>query len=473
LSLRIGFYGGAGTVTGSKHLLSAGGENLLVDCGMFQGLKALRLMNWQPPPFDATSVRHIVLTHAHIDHTGYLPRFVRDGFRGDILCTSATKEIASVLLLDAAKLQEEDAAHANRHGFSKHKPALPLFTTEDAERAISRLRAVAYEDEFAAGDAFRVRLRNSGHILGAGFAEVRVRDAGEERTIVFSGDLGRYGVPLHVDPEAPPACDAMLIESTYGDRLHDPTPLIDQIRKPFSECIRRHGTILVPAFAVARVQLLTMMIARMMDTGELPRVPMHIDSPMAVQATKIYGRHLTTGELDADVTSGAWRRIYPEHAQLLSTVDESKTLNDLPGPRIIIAPSGMMTGGRVLHHLERLAPNPANLIVLAGYQSPGTRGASLEHGDQTLRMHGRMVPVRAKTMSLQGLSAHADANELMRWLKSAAAPPGRVFVTHGEPESAAALAKRIQGEMGLRVDVPGLGSESVIGDDGPKAPAAP
>lgn len=460
MSIRIGFYGAAGTVTGSKHLLMADDQRLLIDCGMFQGDKQLRLMNWRRTPFDASQVSHAVLTHAHLDHVGYLPRLAREGFHGEVLCTAATREIATVVLLDAAKIQEEDAARANKHGYTKHKPALPLFTSEDADRAISLLRPIDYDEWVDAGPAFRVRLQNAGHILGAATAEVRARDAaGTERTIVASGDLGRYGVPLHVDPAPPPAADALLMESTYGDRLHDATPLADQVRGPFTDCIRRNGIILVPAFAVARVQLLTMMLARMMDSGELPRVPMHIDSPMAVQATKIYGRHLTTGELDPDVTSGAWRGIYPEHAQLLSSVEESKTLNDLPGPRIIIAPSGMMTGGRVLHHFERLAPNPANLVVLAGYQASGTRGHSLERGDQSIRMHGHMVPVRATTMVLHGLSAHADANGLMRWLGSAASPPGRVFVIHGEPEASAAIAGRVRDEARLRVDVPQLGAE--------------
>ena len=256
----------------------------------------------------------------------------------------------------------------------------------------------------------------------------------------------------------------ILIESTYGNRLHDKTPLLDQIRKPFGDTIARSGTILIPAFAVARVQVLALAIGRLMDSGELPRVPMYIDSPMAVQATKIYGRHLTTGELDADVTPNAWHHLYPSQVQLLSTTDESKTLNDMTGPVIIIAPSGMMTGGRVLHHMARLLPGPKNLVVLAGYQAVGTRGDLVQKGAPTLRIYGENVPVRAATMSLEGLSAHADADELMRWLRSGPSLPGRIFAVHGEPEAAAALAARIKGELSFRVDVPALGSEADLED---------
>lgn len=460
MKFSIAFHGGAGTVTGSKHLLTVGAGEVLVDCGMFQGQKALRLLNWRPPEFDASRLQHLLLTHAHVDHSGYLPRLIRDGFTGEIHCTSATREITEVLLLDAAKLQEEDAAHANRKGYSKHKPALPLFTTRDADQAIRQLRTLQYGQWLDVGAGIRARFHNAGHILGAAFAEVHAEVDGRDQTIVFSGDLGRYTAPMHLDPQPPPACDVMLIESTYGNRLHDKTPLIDQIRKPFADTIARGGTILIPAFAVARVQVLALMIGELMDNGELPRVPVHIDSPMAVQATKIYGRHLTTGELDATVTPEAWNHLYPSRVQLHSTVDQSKALNDLPGPRIIIAPSGMMTGGRVLHHLQRLLPDQKNLVVMAGYQAPGTRGDTLEKGAPTLRMYGQDVPVRARTIELTGLSAHADADELMRWIRSAPSLPGRIFVTHGEPESAAALAARIRDELKVRVDVPALGSEA-------------
>jgi metallo-beta-lactamase family protein len=460
MSLKLAFHGGAGTVTGSKYLLTAGHDRVLIDCGMFQGVKELRLMNWRRPTFEPASVRHILLTHAHIDHTGYLPRLVREGFAGDIHCTPGTRDIARVLLLDAAKLQEEDAAYANRKGFSKHHPALPLFTAADARHAMRRMRKLEYGQWLQVSPRLRARWHNSGHILGSAFIELRAAVAGEERTIVFSGDLGRYDVPLHVDPAPMPPCDVLVVESTYGDRLHDPTPLIDQIRRPFRETIARGGTILIPAFAIARVQLLTLVLRELMDSGDLPEVPIHIDSPMAVEATEIYRRHLGDGDLDPSQTKESWDRMFPRQVHLHRSVAESQTINSLPGRRIIISPSGMMTGGRVLHHLRRLLPDEKNLVVLAGYQAAGTRGDSIQHGAPTLRIHGRDVLVRAQTLSLTGLSAHADANELMRWIRSGDRLPGRVFVTHGEPPAAEALAGRIRSELGLTVDVPSLDEES-------------
>ena len=471
VSFTLSFHGGAGTVTGSKHLLTAGHDRLLIDCGMFQGMKELRLMNWRRPDFEPASVRHVLLTHAHIDHTGYLPRLVREGFAGDVHCTPATRDIARVLLLDAAKLQEEDAAYANRKGFSKHNPALPLFTTADARQAMRRFRKAVYGQWIQIGERMRARLHPSGHILGAAFAEVRVAAPDGERTIIFSGDVGRYDAPLHVDPAPLPPCDVLVVESTYGDRTHDPTPLIDQIRQPFRDTIARGGTILIPAFAIARVQVLTLMLRELMESGDLPEVPIHIDSPMAVEATEIYHRYLAGGSIDASLTPQAWDRLFPRDVRMHRTVAESQTLNGLPGRRIIISPSGMMTGGRVLHHLRRLMPDEKNLIVLAGYQAPGTRGDSVQHGAPTLRIHGRDIPIRAQTLSLTGLSAHADANELIRWISSGSSLPRTVFVTHGEPSSAEALAGRIR-ELGATAHVPALGDEWDLGQDAHAAKTA-
>jgi metallo-beta-lactamase family protein len=363
------------------------------------------------------------------------------------------------LLLDSAKLQEEDAEYANRKGFSKHHPALPLFTTHDAERTMRYMRSVEYGNWIKVGQHSQARLHNAGHILGSAFVELRIEAGRRATTIVFSGDLGRYGMPLHVDPTPPPACDVMVMESTYGDSVHDKTPLIDQIRGPFRNAITRGGTILMPAFAVARVQLLAIMLRTLMDEGDLPEVPIHIDSPMASEATDIYERYLTAGELDEELTPAAWRELFPRSVQFHRTPDESKTLNRLEGPRIIISPSGMMTGGRVLHHLRRLLPEERNLVVLAGYQAPGTRGDRMQRGEPTLRMHGIDVPVRAETLSLKGLSAHADANELMRWVRSAPSLPRTVFVTHGEPPAATALAKRIESELHITAHIPNLGDE--------------
>jgi metallo-beta-lactamase family protein len=424
---------------------------------MFQGLKELRLRNWARPDFDPSSVGDVILTHAHIDHSGYLPRLVRDGFRGQIYCTPATAELTRVLLLDAAKLQEEDADYANRKGFSKHHPALPLFTEEDTLRALRQIRKVRYGTWTEIGPSVRFRLHNAGHILGAAFVEVKIKQEGGDVTLVFSGDLGGYGLPLHIDPEPPPACDVMVIESTYGDRLRDRTPLIEQIREPFNSTIAKKGIILIPAFAVARVQLLVLMLSSLMEMGELPEIPIHIDSPMAAEATNIYRRYVGSGNLNPAITTESWSRVFPQRVRIHRTVDESRRLNGFDGPRIIIAPSGMMTGGRVLHHLRRLLPDEKNLVVLAGYQAPGTRGDRLQRGERTLRMHGQDIPVRAKTLSLNGLSAHADADELMRWIRSAPALPRTVFVTHGEPSASAALSNRIERELEVSACVPAMG----------------
>jgi metallo-beta-lactamase family protein len=453
----LAFHGGVGTVTGSRHLISVKDERLLVDCGMFQGSKHLRELNWKPTPFAPESVGHVLLTHAHIDHTGYLPRFGKDGFRGTILGTQGTCELARVLLLDSANLQEEDAEYANRKGFAKHKPALPLYTTQDVEHTLKLSHAISIHAWHEIADGIEARLHNAGHILGSAFAEVRVRRRGGDRTIVFSGDLGRYGAPLHRDPQSLPECDALVIESTYGDRKHNPAPMIDRIRRPFAQTLGRGGIILIPSFAVARVQLVTLMLRELMDSGDIPQVPIHIDSPMAVKVTEIYRRHIRSGELDEELSDEEWARMVPGHVELHSTVDESKALNELEGPRIIISSSGMLTGGRVLHHLARLAPDPRNLVVLVGYQAAGTRGRYLLDGGRELRMHGRQVALRAELLTLAGLSAHADADELVRWVRTAPTPPKHVFVTHGEPESAAAFAARLVAELGVQAHVPKMG----------------
>ena len=447
--MKLGFHGGAGTVTGSRFLLESGRRRLLIDCGMFQGLKELRLLNWRKPGFNPRSVDAILLTHAHIDHSGYLPRLVRDGFRGPIYCTQATRELAGILLRDAAKIQEEDAEYANRKGFSKHKPALPLFTLHDAERALALIETRPLRQRFTAA-GFEATLHDAGHILGSTFAEVRAEEGGDVETLVFSGDIGRYDGPMHADPAVLPACDTLIMESTYGDRRHPDLPMEVQLEAPLRQTLSRGGTVLIPAFAVARAQHVLMLLHRLMDAGRLPRVPVHLDSPMAIDVTSIYRRNAETEhlELSREDLYGEWVRFH-------RTVPQSMELNALAGPRIIIASSGMMTGGRVLHHLKRLLPDEKSLIVLVGYQAAGTRGRKLQEGAQFIRMHGREVPAKARLISVEGLSAHADADDLERWLFSGATPPRTVFLVHGEPESAKALAARLA-SRGLDVRVPAL-----------------
>ena len=450
MSLYLSFHGGAGTVTGSRFEIETNGHHFLIDCGLFQGLKPLRQLNWQPPRFDARRLEAVFLTHAHIDHSGYLPRLVKEGFRGPIYCTEATAELAEILLLDAAKLQEEDAGFANRKGFSKHHPALPLFDQEDATHAIRRLRPVPFGKLLDAG-AMTVKFHHAGHILGSAFIELRVPTHPGDATLVFSGDLGRVNQPLHVDPDPLPECDTLVLESTYGDRDHNTTTFASEIGAAFRRTIKRGGTILIPAFAVARAQLIMLLLEDLREKGEIPDVPIHVDSPMAVDASSIYERHSGTGSLDAPPHGR--QRLFPKTIEFHRSVQESKELGAMQGSRIIISASGMLTGGRVLHHLERLLPDPKNLIVLSGYQAAGTRGRAMHEGAQTIRMHGQDIPVRAEVLEAEGLSAHADRKGLLEWVQTAPRPPHSMFLVHGEPEATASLAEDFK-RLGMHPLVP-------------------
>jgi len=455
--VQISFHGAAGTVTGSRHLLEVGEQRILVDSGMFQGLKKLRLLNWKEPSFPAKRIDHLLLTHAHIDHTGYLPRLMRYGFNAPVHCTPATAELVELLLMDSAHLQEEDARFANKKGFSKHDPAKPLYTSKDALKALKLLSPSGYSKWIDLGGDVRARFANAGHILGASFIEVRVRQNGSETVIVFSGDVGRYDVPLHADPEPLPPCDYLVIESTYGDRLHNHETIHDQIRTIFKETIRRRGVVLIPAFSVGRVQMVTLILRDLMNKDELPEVPIHIDSPMAIEATAIYSRHLYDCNLDTDVVEDGRNRLFPRDVHLHRTVHESKQLNTMEGPRVIVASSGMMTGGRILHHLVRRLPHHENVILLAGYQAVGTRGRALQEGAKSLRIHGQDVPVKAQHETIEGLSAHADYAELLRWLGTSEKLPRKVFVVHGEPDSATAMAQRIEQKFSIETMIPKMG----------------
>ena len=447
---RLSFHGGAGTVTGSRHLVETDSCRFLVDAGLFQGLKKLRELNWKKPRFDPEHVDFLFLTHAHIDHAGYLPRLVKDGFRGPIYCTRATFDLAQLLLMDSAKIQEEDARYANKKGFSRHKPALPLYTSDDAAGALGFMEPVDYGEWLEPAQGVRARFLNAGHILGAAMVEVHLQTG--ERTIrmVFSGDIGRYDMPLHSDPDPLPDCHFLIMESTYGDREHKSAPIEEQIGEALIDCIDRKGTVLIPSFAVGRSQLVTLCLRQLIQAGRLPDVPIHIDSPMAVDATRIYSRHIKDSSLDDSLNDDGRIRLFPNNVQFHRSVDESIKLNKMPGPRIIISASGMLTAGRVIHHLRRLLPDKQNLILLVGYQAAGTRGRALLEGAKTLKMHGKDVPVRAKFRSAHGLSAHADRDELIRWLRSSKARPKTVFVTHGEPDASKALAQRIEEEIGAR-----------------------
>jgi metallo-beta-lactamase family protein len=447
----VSFLGAAGTVTGSKHLVTAAGRQVLLDCGLFQGLKALRLRNWQPPELDPAALDAVVLSHAHIDHSGYLPLLVRRGFRGPVHCTPPTADLLRILLLDAAHLQEEEAEVANRYGYSKHHPALPLFTTADAEAALARVETRPFGTPFPVSNGMSALFRRAGHILGAATVELRL--GARPLRLVFSGDLGRPHRPILRDPEPVPEADVLLVESTYGDRVHAPDPE-GELARVVHEAIARGGALLVPAFAVGRAQELLWLLRTLEDAGRIPRVPVFLDSPMAISVTEVYARH--PGEHDA--ASGGLSLV--SH-HLVRTPQESKALNDRSGFLIVIAGSGMATGGRILHHLKRRLPDDRTTVLLPGFQAAGTRGRSLQDGAHTLRMHGQDVPVRARVVTLDGLSAHADRDEILAWLAGFARPPRRVHVVHGEPAAAASLTAAVRARFGCTV---------VVAEDGQTVP---
>jgi metallo-beta-lactamase family protein len=443
------FLGAAGTVTGSRFLLGAAGRHVLLDCGLFQGLKELRLRNWAPPGFDVPGLDGVVLSHAHLDHSGYLPVLVRLGFRGPVFCTPGTADLARILLLDAAHLQEEDAARANRRGYSKHKPALPLYTTADAEAALGLLSPRDVHQPFDVVPGVRATFHHAGHILGAAIVELAVSEGRRTTRLVFSGDLGRWGQPLTPDPELIPGADVVLVESTYGDRLHPPDP-DRRLAALVREIDDTRSVLLVPAFAVGRTQELLYVLRALEDAGDIPSLPVFVDSPMAIEVTGVYLRHMTASgdarRLDPDL-------LRPARLRLLRTPDESKSLNDHPGPMIIVSASGMATGGRVLHHLRLRLPDPSATVLLAGFQAAGTRGRALRDGARDVRIHGELVPVRARIVALDGLSAHADRDDLLRWTRGFTTPPRQTWVVHGEPQPADSFAACLRAELGWNARV--------------------
>jgi metallo-beta-lactamase family protein len=443
--VQLTFLGGAGTVTGSKTLVSAGERNVLVDCGLFQGLKQLRLKNREPLPVDPASIEAVILTHAHIDHSGYLPLLARDGFRGKVYCSQATRDLCAILLPDSGHLQEEEAEYANRAGFSKHKPALPLYTQQDAERCLPLFTPVAFGADVGIGTGMILRFRPAGHILGAAIVELQV--AG--RRLVFSGDLGRPRDPVMRAPEAIRHADYLVVESTYGDRRHDPADPRIRLGEIISRTAARGGVVIVPTFAVGRAQELMYYIHALKTAHAIPDIPVYLNSPMAVDATRIFREHAAEHRLSPAQCDAVFRGI-----RVVNSVEESIRLNTMSGPMIILAASGMATGGRVVHHLKAFAPNPANTILFAGFQAAGTRGAAMLAGAQSVKIHGQYVPVRAEVEILSNLSAHADCEEIMAWLDHFDAPPIQTFVTHGEPVSADAMRHRIEERKHWRCKVP-------------------
>lgn len=443
--MRLTFLGGAGTVTGSQYLLESGAGRILIDCGLFQGFKQLRLRNWAPPPFDPRSLDAVVLTHAHIDHTGYLPRLVNQGFSRQVLCTPGTQALCAILLPDSGRLHEEDAAFANRHGFSKHKPALPLYTEQQARDCLDRLRTVAFREPVEAAPGITVEFLPAGHLLGAAFVRVKTR----EGVVTFTGDLGRPDDPVMNPPAKPPHTDYLVTESTYGDRLHPEIDREEELLSWLAPACARNAVIVIPAFAVGRTQALLLMLARLRARQAIPAIPTFMDSPMAIDATQIYRQFASEHRIDArecQLMCGA--------AEFTTTPDASKALDRRAGPMILISASGMATGGRVVHHLKSFIGDERNLILLAGYQAGGTRGANLLAGARTIRIHGQEFDVRAQVGQLLASSSHADANELLAWMRGLPSRPRGVFVTHGEPVASDALRMRIEHELGWSALVP-------------------
>lgn len=446
--MKITFLGAAGTVTGSKYLVEHRGQRVLVDCGLFQGYKQLRLLNWDPMPFDVSAIEAVVLTHAHLDHSGALPLLVRQGFGGPIHATASTFELCELLLPDSGRIQEEDADYANRHHISRHDPALPLYTEEDARRTLRRFQQQGFDQRFEVAPGISAKLRPAGHILGAASVELDV----DGTTLLFSGDIGRADDPVMRAPAAIGRADYIIVESTYGDRLHDSSDSETALGEAIKRTASRGGVIVIPAFAVGRAQQLLHLIHRLKVRGAIPELPVFLDSPMAIDTTQIYHRHHDEHRLSYEDCVGMYQA-----AQMVRAAEASKELGRITYPAVIVSASGMATGGRVLHHIKGRAADRRNTIVLVGYQAGGTRGARLQSGERSLRIHGEDVSVRAEVVSLSGMSAHADARQLMQWLATASAAPRSVCVTHGEPGPADALRQRIERELGWQVSVPLLG----------------
>lgn len=450
MTAALTFLGAAGTVTGAKFLVASDGARLLLECGMFQGLRELRARNWEAPPVQPGTLAAVLLSHAHIDHSGYLPRLVRDGFEGPIFCSPGTADLLEIMLRDAARLQEEEADFRNRNGATRHRPALPLFTVADAERALRLVKPVAFDQPFSPARNVDARFRMSGHILGASTVEV----VASGRRLVYSGDLGRYDVPIMRDPVAVASADTLLVESTYGDRLHpagDATPVI---RQAVQRAADNRGWLLVPAFAIGRTQDLLYVLRELEEAGRIPRLPVYLDSPMGIESTAIYERHPEEHDpATIQITAEGKRPFVPSRFHLCPTADDSKKLNGVDGPGVIIAGSGMATGGRILHHLRHRLADERTTVLFVGYQAAGTRGRLLRDGAARLRIFGEEVSVRATIMATDALSAHADQGEIIRWLRGFTRPPAMTYCVHGEPAAAAALRAVIEQHLGWRCAV--------------------
>jgi metallo-beta-lactamase family protein len=445
---KLTFLGAAGTVTGSKYLVEAAGKRLLVDCGIFQGSSELSDRNYASLPVDPKTIDYVVLTHAHLDHTGWLPHLVKDGYRGSIYANPATIELTSLLLKDSAHLQEEDALNARKHGYSRHKDPQPLYTSEDVDPVMNLMKPMARSGGFTVSPEFQFVSYDAGHILGSSSLELTITENGKKTVVVFSGDIGRYGEPILKDPATPPSnADVLLCESTYGDREHEAGDPAETLAAVVNRVVKRGGSIIIPAFAIGRTQTFMYYLRELEDQQRIPRLPVYVDSPMALSATDLYVRHREDHDVDFTRLEGSEGKGDPLNVHefhLTRTADESKRINNVKTPCIIVSASGMVSGGRVLHHLAQRLPDPRNAVILAGFQAQGTRGRALQEGAKTLRLFGQEVPVCAEIITMGQFSAHAGKSELLRWLTGLTAPPKQTYLVHGEPAAAQSLQAAIQ-----------------------------
>jgi len=459
------FLGATQTVTGSKYLLEAGGERLMIDCGLFQGHKELRLRNWNPFPVDPASIQWVVLTHAHLDHTGYLPRLVKEGFHGQVWASSATVDLSNLTLPDSGHLQEEDAFYANKKGFSKHKPALPLYTRDEAVKSLEMFRAFNDSRPLELSPHFKLKFIRAGHILGARMVEVTVTEAGKAVKVLFSGDIGRFPQLIIREPGVPDAIDYLVCESTYGDRLHPTDDYQARLAQTVERTAERGGSVIIPSFAIGRTQELLYLFRLLIDRNQMQDLPIHVDSPMAIDATDIYRKHHEDHNLQTDEFEAGGHRLFAQpNVHFDRSVEASKALNECRYPTIIISASGMATGGRVLHHLARCLPDHRNTILFVGFQAPGTRGHTIQSGAETVKMHGQQVPVRAQVETIENLSAHADYHEILDWLEKFPSPPRKTFLTHGELHAAKGLQDKIAENLGWKSEVPSYLGKVSLGE---------
>jgi metallo-beta-lactamase family protein len=433
--MKIQFLGATNTVTGSKYFVQTDRHRFLVDCGLFQGYKQLRLRNWNPLPIDVSQLDFIMLTHAHIDHSGYIPLLVKQGFRGKIYCSEATRDLCAILLPDSGYLQEEEARYANRHGYSKHRPALPLYTEEDAENALEYFSPITFDKPLVLPGDLRIQFQYAGHILGAAFIHLSYR----HRSLLFSGDLGREIDPIMRAPNPPMNADYLVIESTYGDRLHDRQDPMARIADVINRTVERDGVILIPSFAVGRAQTILYFIYQLKKQNKIPDVPLYIDSPMTTEATKLFHQHAVQHKLSSDESEAVCHA-----AHYIHDAEQSMALDQQSGPMIIISASGMVTGGRILHHVKRFAPNPRNTLLFVGFQADNTRGDRIVRGESPVKMLGEMVSINAEVVMLENISAHADYQEMLDWLGQLTQAPKKVFITHGERGASEALKEKIE-----------------------------